>query len=69
MKPDTLILNEAMIALNSVLSPVEVEKFIILITREKFDYTQWREDLWKEETLESLSQKAQSFYNNEPSFK
>jgi len=64
MKPDTLIINEAMSALNAVLNPVEIEKFITLINREKFDYTVWRENLWKNETLESLSQKAQLFYEN-----
>jgi len=64
MKPDTLIINEAMNALNAVLNPVEIEKFITLINREKFDYTVWRENLWKNETLESLSQKAQLFYEN-----
>ena len=64
MKPDTLIINEAMSALNAVLNPVEIEKFITLINREKFDYTVWRENLWKNETLESLSHKAQTFYEN-----
>jgi len=64
MKPDTLIINEAMSALNAVLNPVEIEKFITLINREKFDYTVWRENLWKNETLESLSHKAQLFYEN-----
>ncbi len=62
MKPDTLIINEAMNALNAVLNPVEIEKFITLINRDKFDYTVWRENLWKDETLESLSHKAQLFY-------
>ena len=36
----------------------------ILRNRDKFDYTVWRENLWKNETLESLSQKAQLFYEN-----
>jgi len=40
------------------------EKFITLINRDKFDYTVWRENLWKNETLESLSHKAQTFYEN-----
>jgi len=64
MKPDTLIMNEAMNVLHTVLNPVEIEKFITLINREKFDYTIWREHLWTEETLESLSQKVQLFYEN-----
>ncbi|MEZ5672067.1 MAG: hypothetical protein R3E08_06630 [Thiotrichaceae bacterium] len=42
MKSDAVIMNEAMRALNAILNPVEVEKFIILINREKADYMRWR---------------------------
>lgn len=62
MKSDTLIMSEAMQALHAKLTPVEVEKFIVLLNREKFDYTKWRENLWQDETLESLSAKAQQHY-------
>jgi hypothetical protein len=44
---------------------VEVEKFIVMLNREKFDYTRWRENLWQGETLESLSAKAQQHYNRQ----
>lgn len=65
MKPDTVIMSEALQALHSKLTPVEVEKFIVLLSREKFDYTRWRENLWQGETLESLSAKAQQHYNRQ----
>ena len=64
MKSDAVIMNEAMKALNAALNPVEVEKFLVLINREKVDYVQWRENLWQGETLESLSEKAQHHYNS-----
>lgn len=64
MKSDTVIMNEAMKALKTALSPVEIEKFLVLINREKADYVQWRENLWQGETLESLSEKAQRHYEN-----
>ncbi len=64
MKSDLVIMNEAMKALNAALNPVEAEKFLALINREKFDYVQWRENLWQGETLESLSEKAQRHYQN-----
>jgi hypothetical protein len=64
-KSDATIMSEAMQALHSRLSPVEVEKFVVMLNREKFDYTQWRENLWQDETLESLSAKAQQFYRHE----
>jgi len=31
----------------------------MLIKREQFDYTQWQTKLWKNETVTSLSEKAQ----------
>lgn len=64
MKSDTVIMSEAMRALHIALTPVEVEKFIAILNREKFDYTHWRENLWQGETLESLSTKAQNYYNS-----
>jgi hypothetical protein len=64
MKSDAMIINEAMEALAIRLSPVEIEKFIMIINREGFDYTQWRKHLWLEETLESLSNKAQKYYES-----
>jgi len=46
------------------------EKFIRLITKEPFDYTQWQTTLWKDETVEQVSEtgktkeiKSQSFTN------
>jgi len=67
MKSDAVIMNEAMKALNAALNPVEVEKFLVLINREKVDYVQWRENLWQGETLESLSEKAQRHFQNKKS--
>ncbi len=64
MKTDTLIIQEAMKALHATLTPVEIERFIVMLNREQFDYTQWRENLWQDETLESLSCKAQAYYEN-----
>lgn len=64
MKSDAIILNEAMAALGARLNPVEIEKFIVLVNRNGFDYQKWRTHLWQEETLESLSRKAQTYYEN-----
>jgi len=64
MKSDAIILNEAMAALGTRLNPVEIEKFIIMVNRNGFDYQQWRTHLWQEETLESLSSKAQQYYES-----
>jgi hypothetical protein len=41
--------------LTDALGPVEAEKFVALILREPFDYTEWRRDFWPDETVESIS--------------
>ena len=37
---------------------VEAERFISLMNRDGFDYTEWRRDLWKGETLREVSSRA-----------
>ncbi|ANE55312.1 hypothetical protein [Methylomonas sp. DH-1] len=59
MKTDAEIIGAGFQALFSSLSMVDAERFIMLIKREQFDYTQWQTQLWKNETVESLSEKAQ----------
>jgi hypothetical protein len=38
---------------------VDAERFIMLLKRDKFDYTEWQKKRWQDETVESLSKKAQ----------
>ncbi|CCE23763.1 hypothetical protein [Methylotuvimicrobium alcaliphilum] len=59
MKTDSEIIDAGFQALFSSLSRVDAERFIMLIKREQFDYTHWQTKLWKNETVESLSKKAQ----------
>ena len=40
---------------------VEAERFITLIRREKFDYTQWRQNLFTELSGEEISRQAMAF--------
>jgi hypothetical protein len=40
---------------------VEAERFIALIQREKFDYTQWRQNLFAELSGEEISRQAMAF--------
>ena len=39
---------------------VEAERFIALMNRDGFDYTEWRDDLWKGKTVEEVSSLAMS---------
>lgn len=61
MRTDTIIKHEGFQALKERLDPVEMERFIVLMNREKFDYTKWREDLFEDLSLEELADRADRF--------
>jgi len=45
-------------ALIMALGEVQAEKFISLIMREPFNYTEWQRDLWKDKSVEEISKMA-----------
>ena len=61
MKPDTLIRIEGMRALRERLGLVEAERFIVLIRRETFDYTEWQRNLWVARSLDEIFQAAKIY--------
>ena len=65
MKTDTIIKQEGMAALISKLGYVDAERFIVLLSREPFDYTKWREQhLDSDLSVRELSQKAMAYTKN-----
>jgi len=58
MLTDTEIKKKGLKILIEKLGDVDAEKFISLINREPFDYTQWHKTLWNDQTVEKLSEKA-----------
>ena len=58
MKTDTEIRELGFEALASTLGPVEAERFVTLLLREPFDYTDWHKRLWKGESVKSISSAA-----------
>lgn len=59
MKTDIVIKQEGIDALIAKLGYVDAERFIILITREPFNYTKWREqDLDERFDVRQISQKT-----------
>ena len=47
------------------LGDVNAERFIMLMNREPFDYTEWRKDnLFVGETVDSLMDKAEAIYGD-----
>ena len=55
---DTEIRMKGMEALIAALGEVDAEKFITLIMREPFDYTEWQRTLWNDKTVEEISNMA-----------
>jgi len=47
--------------LNENLGPVDAERFVALIQKEKFDYTKWRQHLFDGLSGEELSRKAMEY--------
>lgn len=60
MRTDAEIRAQGIQLLTNTLGAVEAERFIALINRERFDYTQWRQSQWPEETVASLAHRARA---------
>ena len=61
MRTDLQIKTEGFHALAEKLGHVDLERFIVLINREKFDYTKWRQPLFENMTIEELSAAAEKY--------
>jgi len=61
MRTDTIIKKDGLEILKEKLGIVEMEKFVALINREKFDYTKWRENLFENMSVDELADKADDF--------
>jgi len=55
---DTELKIKAYEILSSQLGLVEMEKFISLVQLDKFDYTRWRNDLFRNKSGEEISKMA-----------
>lgn len=61
MRTDVEIRRDGYQAIFEKLDIVEAEKFIALMSRDKFDYTKWRESLFEGLSAEDISRKAMEF--------
>jgi len=64
MRSNTALKDEGMRILANQLGLVEAERFIVLIRREAFDYTHWRQGIFKETPLETFLADAQEYRKN-----
>jgi hypothetical protein len=63
MITDTEIKAKGFQVLAQHLGDIEAERFVALIQREPFDYTNWRQDMDEELSLEEISRKAMALRN------
>jgi len=68
MKTDMEIRHDGMKLLRTQLGLVESERFLTLMLREPFDYTQWRQDQWNNSTVTDLAEQARNLRKNNESF-
>ncbi len=61
MRTEEVIKTEGMRTLRQSLGLVDAEKFIMLIKREPFDYTEWQSHLWEDKTVSELFIAAQDY--------
>ena len=61
MLTDTEIKRKGFRILVEKLGDVDAEKFISLIIKEPFDYTQWQSTLWSDQTVDQVSDKAMNY--------
>ena len=65
MYAEMTLRNEGMRVLIDKLGRVEAERFISLIIREPFDYTEWQRGLFNDLSVRELSNRAMNEYKNQ----
>ena len=61
MRSNTVIKDEGMRILTEKLGPVDAERFVVLLRREPFDYTEWRQNLYKDMPLDEFLKNANDY--------
>ena len=61
IQTDALIKKEGFEVLRNKLGEVNMERFLVLVNREKFNYTEWRKNLFEDLKLEELAEKADQY--------
>ena len=54
MRTDNVVRLEAMDALIATLGTVDAERFISMVKRDTFDYTEWQRKLWNDKSIEEI---------------
>jgi len=54
MRTDNVLRLEAMNALLAALGSVDAERFISMVKRDTFDYTEWQQNLWEGQSVDEI---------------
>jgi hypothetical protein len=68
MITDSEIRKKGIESLIHQLGEVEAERFITLVIREPFDYTEWQRELWSNLSVRQLSKMAMEYVKKEKSW-
>ena len=63
MRTDNVLRLDAIDVLLANLGEVDTERFISMIKRDTFDYTEWQRGLWKDKSIEEIHAAATDYYN------
>lgn len=61
MKADAVVRLEAIDALIDKLGEVDAERFVQMIKKDNFDYTRWRDGLWRGKSVDEIHQQAAAY--------
>jgi len=64
MKADNVVRLEAMDALIAALGTVDAERFISMVKRDTFDYTEWQRKLWIGKSIEEIHALSTEYEKN-----
>ena len=65
MRTDNVLRFEAMELLMQAFGAVDAERFICMVKRDTFDYTEWRRDQWNDMTIEEIHAAATEHANSQ----
>ena len=66
MRTDNVLRYETMDILLRAFCMVDTERFIAMIKRDTFDYTEWRRGLWNDMTIDEVFEEAVANYEVNP---
>ena len=65
MRTDNVLRYEVMELLMQTFGLVDTERFISMVKRDTFDYTEWRRDQWNDMTIEEIHEVATEYENSQ----